>query len=98
MCPTPHVSYAEYQFTFNLIKKDIDHIKFALETFKTLIGYGFSVKILKVIKSMYSNTTAGVKLYNGITDFSSRKLVCKLFHTSIIAYKSRVIYTTFKTA
>ena len=36
--------------------------------FYKLIGYGYSVKILKLLKSMYSNITTGVRLSNGITD------------------------------
>ena len=39
-----------------------------------LIGYGFSVKILKLLKSMYSNITTGVRLSNGITDLFQSKI------------------------
>ena len=40
--------------------------------FYKLIGYRFSVKILKLLKSMYSNITA--RLYNGITDLFQSKI------------------------
>ena len=43
--------------------------------FYNLIGYGFSVKILKFLKSTYSNhITAGVRLSNGITDLFQSKI------------------------
>ena len=42
--------------------------------FYKLIGYGFSVKILKLLESMYSNITAGVRLSNGITDLFQSKI------------------------
>ena len=42
--------------------------------FYKLIGYGFSVKILKLLKSMYSNITTGVRLSNGITDLFQSKI------------------------
>ena len=42
--------------------------------FYKLIGYGFSVKILNLLKRMYSNITAGVRLSNGITDLFQSKI------------------------
>ena len=43
--------------------------------FYKLIRYGFSVIILKLLKSMYSNITSGVRLSNSITDLFQLKLV-----------------------
>ena len=42
--------------------------------FCKLIGYGFSVKLLKLLKSMYSNITTEVRLSNGITDLLQSKI------------------------